>query len=417
MTKPITIAIALAAICWAGGASAAEGPVCGLNNGKAATGLPIEIGAVVGKTGPADFSASARASKAYFDCVNVNGGINGRPIHYSIADDGWRPEQASSVASKLVTDQKVVALVGNSSFVDCAVNGALYEKQDVLVIAGVGVSRECFFSKNIAVMSEGPRLSVLGAAEYVKKTFDIKHAVCMAGNIAGIGEWSCGGMIDWGKTHGLKVDIVLVDLHSLDATALLLQAASFNPDAIVTDLPMEAAVAIYSAAEQQDFGAKYKWFGPSSLYDAGFPKAVGAYWDGRIFVEEELAPLDKNAPDSNNWRAVMDKYGSADDRRDTFSQGGYLAARAATERLLKLDPAKIDRTAVTTAFRNIKGFKSDILCSGWYFGPGAQHLANHSGSVAVLTKGGFETKASCLELDDPEIADALKLEKELGLAK
>ena len=37
------------------GASAAE-PKCGLSNGKPATGQAIEIGAVVGKTGPADFS-------------------------------------------------------------------------------------------------------------------------------------------------------------------------------------------------------------------------------------------------------------------------------------------------------------------------------------------------------------------------
>ena len=113
----------------------------------------------------------------------------------------------------------------------------------------------------------------------------------------------------------------------------------------------------------------------------------------------------------------MDKYASADDRRDTFAQGGYLAARAATEALLKLDPAKIDRPAVTAALRGIKGFKSDILCGGWYFGPGAQHVANHAGSVAVIEKGAFVTKASCLELEDPEIADALKLEAEQGLAK
>jgi branched-chain amino acid transport system substrate-binding protein len=411
------LALGLAAFGGTGEAFASGGPVCGLNTGKPATGAPIEIGAVVGKTGPGDFSTAARASKAYFDCVNANGGVNGRPIHYTIADDAWRPEQAASVASKLVNDQKVVGLVGNSSFVDCAVNAALYDKAGVLVIAGEGVSRECYFSKAIAALGEGPRLSTLGAAEHMKKAYDIKHAVCMAGNVAGIGQWSCGGMVDWGKTHDIKVDIVLVDLGSLDATSLLLQAASFNPDAIVTDLPMEAAVAIYATAEQQDLGAKYKWFGPSSLYDAGFPKAVGPYWDGRIFVEEELAPIDRQSPDANNWHAVMDKYGSADDRRDTFSQGGYLAARAATEALMKLDPAKIDRASAAEAFRNIKGFKSDMLCGGWYFGPGSQHVANHSGSVALVKNGGFETVANCLELEDPEIADAVKIEREQGLAK
>jgi branched-chain amino acid transport system substrate-binding protein len=34
-----------------GGASAAQAPKCGLNNGKAASGQPIQIGAIVGKTG------------------------------------------------------------------------------------------------------------------------------------------------------------------------------------------------------------------------------------------------------------------------------------------------------------------------------------------------------------------------------
>ena len=100
-------------------AAAADAPKCGLNNGKVATGEPIQIGAVVGKTGPADFSSPAQAADAYFKCVNKNGGINGRPIAYSIEDDGWKPEQAAQVAAKLVKDKKVVVMVGNSSFVEC----------------------------------------------------------------------------------------------------------------------------------------------------------------------------------------------------------------------------------------------------------------------------------------------------------
>ena len=77
-------------------ASFAQGkPACGLNNGKPATGAPIPIGAIVGKTGPDDFSASSQAAAAYFKCVNANGGINGRPIEYTIADDQWNPEVAA----------------------------------------------------------------------------------------------------------------------------------------------------------------------------------------------------------------------------------------------------------------------------------------------------------------------------------
>ena len=67
---------------------------CGLGNGKKATGEPIQIGAIVGKTGPEDFSSAARSAEAYFKCVNANGGINGRPVNYTVQDDTWNPEVA-----------------------------------------------------------------------------------------------------------------------------------------------------------------------------------------------------------------------------------------------------------------------------------------------------------------------------------
>ena len=112
-TSVIVVACAvagLASMLAVAPASAANAPKCGLNNGKAASGQPIEIGAIVGKTGPADFSGSAQAAAAYFACVNANGGINGRPIHYSIEDDQWNPETAAQLAAKLVNDTKVVGM-------------------------------------------------------------------------------------------------------------------------------------------------------------------------------------------------------------------------------------------------------------------------------------------------------------------
>jgi branched-chain amino acid transport system substrate-binding protein len=192
---------------------------------------------------------------------------------------------------------------------------------------------------------------------------------------------------------------------------------SYQPDAIGVALPMEAALAIFGAAEHNDLGSKFRWFAASSLYRADFARGIGRYWDGKIFIEEEFAPLDARGPDLDNWRKVMDSYGSPNDPRNALSQSGYLAARVATEALLKLDPVKIDRAAVTAAFRGVKGFKSDMLCSAWYVALGSEHVANHTGNVALVAKGGFETKAHCITLEDPEIAHALDLEKQKDLYK
>ena len=96
---------ATAALFVVAGTTAFAAPNCGLNNGKKAEGEPILVGAVVGQTGPDDFSSSADAAAAFFKCVNENGGINGRPIEYLIEDDQWNPETAGQVANKLVKDE------------------------------------------------------------------------------------------------------------------------------------------------------------------------------------------------------------------------------------------------------------------------------------------------------------------------
>jgi len=399
-------------------AAAADAPKCGLSNGNAASGQPIEIGAIVGKTGPADFSGSAQAAAAYFNCVNANGGINGRPIHYSVEDDQWNPETATQVAAKLVNDTKVVGMVGNSSFVECATNAKFYESSNVLVIAGVGVPRDCFHSKNIAPTNGGPRMSNIGAAQYMHDDLHVKRLVCIGPNIPNVGDWSCGGIEAYGKSVGMEVKTILFDPGSLDATSLILQAMAFKPDAIDFNTPKELGIPLYAAAEQQDLGGKVYLTAPTSHYDASVPKAIGPYWakGGRVFIQLELEPLDKHGGDIDNWHAVLDKYGKPSDQRNTFSQAGYLAALAATQALLKLDPAKIDRASVSEAFRNIKDLKTDVSCSPWYFGPGDEHNATHAGSVAEIKDDAFVTRRSCFAVLDPDYAGILKMEKELHLA-
>jgi branched-chain amino acid transport system substrate-binding protein len=401
----------------ASGARAAE-PKCGLSNGKAATGQPIEIGAVVGKTGPADFSGSAQAAAAYFACVNANGGINGRPVHYSVEDDQWNPETAAQVAAKLVNDIKVVGMVGNSSFVECASNSKFYETNNVLVIAGVGVPRDCFHAKNIAPTNGGPRMSNIGAAQYMHDELKVKRLVCIVPNIPNVGDWVCDGLVAYGKSVGMEVKTIMVDPSSMDATSVILEAMSFKPDAIDISMPKEGGIPLFAAAEQQDLGGKVILTGPTSLYDAGVPKAIGPYWNkpGRVFIELELEPLDKKGGDVENWHAVLDKYGKPSDQRNTFSQAGYLAAAAATHALLKMDPAKIDRSSVAEAFRNIKDFKTDVSCGPWYFGPGDEHNATHAGSVAEVVDGKFVTRKSCFQMIDPDLAGIVKMEKDLHLA-
>ena len=111
----------------------------------------------------------------------------------------------------------------------------------------------------------------------------------------------------------------------------------------------------------------------------------------------------------------MNAYADKDAPRDSFAQGGYLAARIVTDTLLKLDPRKIDRASVSAALRKVAGFKSDMLCKSFYVGNGARHNGNSTGPIAQVSGAGFKQVAACTTAQEPELADIRADEKKLGL--
>jgi branched-chain amino acid transport system substrate-binding protein len=384
--------------------SAADVASCGKSPGKAATGAPIRVGAVIGKSGPADLSSSSLSAKAYFDCVNANGGIGGRPIKYSVVDDAWNPAKSSQVAKELVQDKGVTALVGSFSFFDCASNSGYYESQNVLSITAVGATRECFHSRNIAPINQGPRLSGLGAAQYAVAK-GAKSLSCVGNVLPNFGKWACDGLVAWGKQHNIKVQTFLGKPDASDAQTIVVQALNAPTDAVVEIDTVPQMAAYMKAAQQQQ--SRKPWYAPTSAYDLAFPKLVGAKWDNKLDVQIEMAPLDSKGRDNQLWRAIMDRYAGSSAPRDSFSQTGFLAAKVFVDAVSTIKPAAINRESVTKALRAVKDFKTDMLCSPWYFGDGTEHNANNVGRIVKLTgegDTGFAAEKGCTPVDDPDLA-------------
>ena len=415
--KSLLKGIALgAALMLSSALSAHAAASCGDGSGKAATGEPIVIGAITGKTGPDDFSNSTRSAKAYFDCLNANGGIHGRPVAYVVEDDQWNPETATQLAAKLVNDRKAVLLVGNSSYVDCGANAEFYKKAGILVVAGVGVPRECFFAENYAPTNAGPRVSMLGAMGYALDQLAAKSVVCIGPNIPNVGTWSCDGITALSKEKGFAAKTILMDPGSADATSIILQAAAEKPDVIVLGLSKGVTVPLLTAAEEQGLNQTIKFLSAASAYDLSVPATIGPGWDGKFFVNMEFNDLEATTPDNTNWLAVMDEYGEKSDPRDTFAQAGYLAARITEKALMSLDPATITRETASAAVKQVKGFKSDIFCAPWYFGEGQpRHNANSSTRMAVSEGGKWKVVSECAASPDPELGDIRAYEKSAGL--
>lgn len=397
----------------AGTVAAQAAASCGDNTGSAATGEPIVIGAITGKTGPDDFSNSTKAAKAYFDCLNANGGIKGRPVKYLIEDDQWDPEKAAQLAARLVDDEKAVLMVGNSSYVECGANAEYYKKSGIYVVAGVGVPRECFFAENYAPTNAGPRVSMLGAMGYALDKLNAKSVACIGPNIPNVGTWSCDGVMLLAKEKGFAAETILMDPGSADATSIILQAAAAKPDVIVLGMSKGVAVPLLVAAEEQGLNEQITFLSAASAYDLSVPETLGPGWDGKFYVNMEFNDLESDTPDNANWRAVMEEYGQASDPRDTFAQAGYLAARIAEKALMGLE-GDITRESVSAAVRKVKGFESDIFCAPWYFGEGQpRHNANSTTRMAVSEGGKWKVISDCAPSPDPELKDIRAFEASL----
>jgi branched-chain amino acid transport system substrate-binding protein len=78
---------------------------------------PIRIGAVLSVTGPASFlgDPEARTLRLYIDRINQAGGVLGRRLELVLYDDGGDANRARTFATRLVEDDRVVAMVGGTT--------------------------------------------------------------------------------------------------------------------------------------------------------------------------------------------------------------------------------------------------------------------------------------------------------------
>ena len=84
----------------------------GSKSSQGVTKTSVTIGSHQPLTGPAapGYSEIAPASKAFFQYLNAQGGVNGRKINYIYKDDGYNPTKTVTVVKQLVLQNKVFAI-------------------------------------------------------------------------------------------------------------------------------------------------------------------------------------------------------------------------------------------------------------------------------------------------------------------
>jgi branched-chain amino acid transport system substrate-binding protein len=367
---------------------AADVTKCGKKPGTKATGTPIKVGAIVTKQPGTDFTDGANMAEAYFNCVNDNGGINGHPISYKFYTEQTNPAQIAGYAHKLIQTDKVVAIVGGFSIIECAVDHKYWESLGIMEI-DAGIAPECYGTPNSA--------------------FDQSN-VPGTGYIAA-GPTSVAKSLNVPITH-FKDNVPIQDANSI--ALKLVQAAGPDGGVVLNFTPPEA-LKILQAAQQQGLQDRVKAWGCSTPCNTDFvAKALGQQWDGKLLVNAELNVTDFDGPQSNLYRAVFEKYGSkVTGGLGSFSQMGFTMGQILVHALESIEGEDYSLETVNKAIADVKGFKTDILCRPWYYGKAPLHIPNNVDWTTTPKNGKMVIKEDCFDISaaDPSIAKVRAIEK------
>src|SRR6516162_3176781 len=277
---------------------------CGTKPGVQATGTPIPLGAIATNQPGTSFTDIPNMAKAYFDCVNANGGINGHPIKLYIATEQTNPAQIAADAKQLVQTDKVVGIVGNTSIIECSVDSSYWAKLGFYIIDS-GIAPECWSTPNSAAVNMGPRYSSDGAVQYGLSQKPSK-IVFVQSNVPGTGYIAAGPTALANAAHvpitALTENVPINDANSVALD--LVNKAGSNGWVVLNFTPPEALV-ILQAAQKLGLEDRVKGWGCSTPCDTDFlASALGPKWNHKLFVNAELSPADVvNTPTMQPYKA------------------------------------------------------------------------------------------------------------------
>jgi branched-chain amino acid transport system substrate-binding protein len=113
-----------------------KGPATGAT--APASGSTINIGNVGTYSGiiGAVFSGAQQAMEVWQAYVNAHGGLNGHPVHIYIEDDGGDPSTSVTDVEQEVSQDHVIAFVGNLVPLTASASVSYLQQQDIPVIGG-----------------------------------------------------------------------------------------------------------------------------------------------------------------------------------------------------------------------------------------------------------------------------------------
>ena len=368
---------------------------CGAGTGKKATGAPIKIDGLDMLIPGVDFTTVGKVAKAYFDCVNDNGGINGRPVKYTLYTEALNPAQEAALARKMVQSDKAVGIVGNTSFAECGTNWKYYKSKGYIVI-GAGVQAECYSTPSFAETNMGPRYSNLGAAQALIGAGVKKISIASPDTISAYAD---SAVAKYGASKGVQVKVFPTHLPVTDAATIVQQLYQFagSGGGIILDFTPDTAPALMTAAEQQGIVNDVKWGSSTPIANTFMAGQFSPTFDGHLWINQEFSNIDPSVgPDTRLMFAILKKYAPSI-APQAFGQMGFMDAKFATQALMNIKGA-ITAKAYNAAVKALTNQKTDMLCKPWYVGNIPYHIPNNTDITVDYKNKQVVVKQPCFEI-------------------
>lgn len=370
----------------------AGGPTCGAGTHKPATGQPVTLGAIVTKQSGVDFSGEANGVEAYFKCINENGGAAGRPLSLKVIYEQSNPQEEAADATKLLDTESVLGMVGNMSLSECAVNEAIYQKEGIYVI-GPGVNASCFQQPNFASTIGGPIFDMEAAAKYLLTQFGADSGFVAA-------QTQCPGCLAFteGAVQVAEAEGVSSPKSSLtpspiaNPSALALQLASEAGDggSVVLGFTGPELTKILNAASQQNLQERVHWGCVALCSSPESAEALESAWEENVFSSSNYQ-LPGSGGETKLLEEVISTYGG--EEMSGLNEMGLVTGLIAGTTLAEMKPNELTRTGVNAAFKGIKNFKTDVLCTPWSYSE--QPISEQR--IFTLKEGEFVEAEGCVK--------------------
>ena len=337
----------------------------GAANADETTGLTdttIKVGVMGPFTGNASsYSKTQIGLMAYFKHINDQGGINGRKFEIVQEDTACAPAKGIAAAKKLVHQDKVFYLHGNScSGVAMAVKPTVAPTGIPWIIAhAVNPKITMPVNEKKSIFHGVPAGPAYGSTmgKFVMSKPGVKRIVM----VTHTNDWAkayCDPAIEVIKASGGEIiETLALERGQTDATAQVLKLKKAKPDFVLGCL-YEAETVIF-LRDAKKYGVRIPVMGTAgtdlenTLERLGDPDAVKDYYVLHAFVDKV------DGPKMKKWNDIILKY--YPNETITGFSAVSMASGVAAVNALKAAGRDLTRSKFIAELDNIKGLKTGIL--------------------------------------------------------